>query len=1112
MAFNFGSIDTIGSPAPYVPPTPLTPTTSTGVSTAPLPAAATPTLPGATIPSAPKASAPLIAVPGLSTNQQSAAQDQQAAAVQQASSLQQAMSQQQATSQQTADALANSTSFIPDYSQTPILESVANQAQGYAQPMMDWATQNYNALQGNVNQLYSLANQLNSPYHIASDMGQAEAGVTQATQAALLAAQQSLQSYGIDPSSGRNQELTQAMNVQGAAAAAGAGNQQRVADQQQYQAALGQAVSAQTGAYNAGTQAMAMPNQYLGTAIKLPYSPLGTASTSTSTSQGTSDSSGISQSTGTSQSTGSNLSSGGGSSQGTSTSYNPPSFGSSGSGSSGSSGAGTSGPIANVTPGFKQNTLVNMSARGGPIEVNPAYQEGGDVYGGGGDYSAYYGSAGGGGGGGGYGSGYTDYSGGGYGDGSAPGYENNYGFGQDNSSQQLQPSLQSTYGTDPIAYGLGLASNTASQAGINQSLLSQGMGASAGSAGIDPNMLAAGMAAGQGFQSGGGVDAYGEPDPYGTAGLQAQAEAAAPSWGPRPGSLEDKLYKLGQQIGSGTPGATIGGGHGGGGGGRGGGGGGRGGGGGPAPFRYVPLRPVPLTPTRFFQDGGPADGYYTDSGPNYGPPPGSLEDRLNKLDQQIGSGTPGSKIGGGGGGGGGGGPRPPSGAVVDARNPAHLQSAGPFPWPNWPGPTDPRSAWAAQGIGGSPMAAAGMGPHMQSGGFVPVQVPMLPTHVDPSLIREGLKAAQERGITDPTQAFQFAQQLAQAFTQQQLAQQQQAGQAFVQQAGQQAVTAQRASDDQSVARGAAPTAAAAAAPTYGAPSYGAAAPTPGPFQRVYDPNDPRILRPNPNDPRIRPVPGSVEDVGSGSPIIRRVPTPDQVAATKPKMISNAPVDTSSPSEIRRKMGQTPAGQDWLKAHPPADKPAASWETPLPRPRPSDAPGADALPPDSAPSSSPDSTPPPSDVVPMPQRRPFDAPRGPAPRSPTMEEWRQQNPLEQIPPELQNPDPNLFRGELAPSYNTASYAARGGPIPGGYYQQGGGIVPPGLSPSGGMRTDDVPAVINQTGGMARLNANEFVIPRDVALWKGQEFFQNLIKKSRQTKAGAPARPQMAQARV
>jgi hypothetical protein len=87
-------------------------------------------------------------------------------------------------------------------------------------------------------------------------------------------------------------------------------------------------------------------------------------------------------------------------------------------------------------------------------------------------------------------------------------------------------------------------------------------------------------------------------------------------------------------------------------------------------------------------------------------------------------------------------------------------------------------------------------------------------------------------------------------------------------------------------------------------------------------------------------------------------------------------------------------------------------------------------------------------------------------------------------------------------------ALGGPV-GGYADGGsttGGFVNPSLSPSGGAQTDDV---------NAHLNANEFVIPRDVANWKGQEFFHNLIAKSRATRnqlqAASPVGPKPAQAR-
>ena len=75
-----------------------------------------------------------------------------------------------------------------------------------------------------------------------------------------------------------------------------------------------------------------------------------------------------------------------------------------------------------------------------------------------------------------------------------------------------------------------------------------------------------------------------------------------------------------------------------------------------------------------------------------------------------------------------------------------------------------------------------------------------------------------------------------------------------------------------------------------------------------------------------------------------------------------------------------------------------------------------------------------------------------------------------------------------------YSGGGGDF--GYSDWGfaqGGQVPPSASPSAGARTDDV---------RANLNAGEFVIPKDVAAWKGAEFFHNLIAKSRKTRAMSP----------
>lgn len=63
---------------------------------------------------------------------------------------------------------------------------------------------------------------------------------------------------------------------------------------------------------------------------------------------------------------------------------------------------------------------------------------------------------------------------------------------------------------------------------------------------------------------------------------------------------------------------------------------------------------------------------------------------------------------------------------------------------------------------------------------------------------------------------------------------------------------------------------------------------------------------------------------------------------------------------------------------------------------------------------------------------------------------------------------------------------------------GGAIPMEASPSRGAITDDIPA---------KVNAGEFIVPRDVALWKGEEFFQKLIEQSRKSKEGAQAKPQM-----
>jgi hypothetical protein len=62
---------------------------------------------------------------------------------------------------------------------------------------------------------------------------------------------------------------------------------------------------------------------------------------------------------------------------------------------------------------------------------------------------------------------------------------------------------------------------------------------------------------------------------------------------------------------------------------------------------------------------------------------------------------------------------------------------------------------------------------------------------------------------------------------------------------------------------------------------------------------------------------------------------------------------------------------------------------------------------------------------------------------------------------------------------------------------GGNVPNAASPTGGRAIDDVDA---------KLTAGEFVVPKDVVSWKGEEFFQRLIDGSRKAKPQASAQPE------
>lgn len=110
------------------------------------------------------------------------------------------------------------------------------------------------------------------------------------------------------------------------------------------------------------------------------------------------------------------------------------------------------------------------------------------------------------------------------------------------------------------------------------------------------------------------------------------------------------------------------------------------------------------------------------------------------------------------------------------------------------------------------------------------------------------------------------------------------------------------------------------------------------------------------------------------------------------------------------------------------------------------------------------------------------------------------------PQIQNTDQSdAFSGAQQPyqSYDTSggdysggdySDYAEGGEVPSQGNATTGGYVPQSASPSQGQQTDDI---------HASLNADEFVVPKDVSLWKGQEFFQKLIAQSRKNLATAQA---------
>jgi hypothetical protein len=210
-------------------------------------------------------------------------------------------------SSQQSSGQSTSSSYIPDYSETPILESIAKYSENMAPQVYQWGMQQYANNQGNIDSLMRNALTYASPQRIAADMGMAESGAAQGAEKGLQSALSDLQSYGIDPSAGRYAGLDQASRVMSGAATAGAGNQQRISDIATGNAMQNQAIAASNQNVQTGYGAANAANQFASTGMNLKYSPLGTDAQSTQQSSGFSSSS----NTGTGSGSGSFTRSGG---------------------------------------------------------------------------------------------------------------------------------------------------------------------------------------------------------------------------------------------------------------------------------------------------------------------------------------------------------------------------------------------------------------------------------------------------------------------------------------------------------------------------------------------------------------------------------------------------------------------------------------------------------------------------------------------------------------------------------------------------------------------------------------------------------------------------------
>lgn len=237
---------------------------------------------------------------------------------------------------------SSSSSFIPSYSESPILSAIAQYAYGLGGQTYNQAQQAYanlgsitnanmanylqtsqdalhnaenaqseyqNVFQPEENQLVQDANSYASQARIAQEMGRAEASAGQSADAARRNSEQNLMSYGIDPSSGRYAGLDRADELSRASMQAAAGQAARynteatgrqlradaiqvgetlpgqiTASQNTALQGIAGAENSELASANTGIALQNAANPYLQTGMSLKYPPLGNQSQSTNSS------------------------------------------------------------------------------------------------------------------------------------------------------------------------------------------------------------------------------------------------------------------------------------------------------------------------------------------------------------------------------------------------------------------------------------------------------------------------------------------------------------------------------------------------------------------------------------------------------------------------------------------------------------------------------------------------------------------------------------------------------------------------------------------------------------------------------------------------------------